>query len=261
MNALIKEFLRICGTKYAVYGFRKVRNGYGRIINDVYQSFKIEKLRGKRDGKDIFRVQFGIHPLCMELKYCDMGIYCLENLSCDMNVAYTGWQCDSKQESSVLACLTEIFDTLDNELMPIFLRAECCETALRELIQLDERMNQIRLLVLALQGDRDMARRPWAEDSLLASEKYYMALCCSNWEYACEHLRLWASIYEAFLEDNASSKAPPIVIDRHKEGLERCRVQLERLQLGDYSFFVRMLRENEEKTRKNLYVDSRGKIT
>lgn len=259
MNLLIRGFLRQFETKYAELGFRKVRKGYARIVNDVFQTINIEKLSGKYQGNDIYRVCFGIFPLCMEINCCDIGLYCLEHFSDDIDVAYVGWMCNAKQEESVASCLQAIFDRLNNDLIPLFLRADCCEFALQELIKLDKLLDSNRQRCLSIMGEKDLAK-PWEERSMHSPEKYYMALKCGDWQYANKYLALKISYYEGVLSPNASVTQLPFVIENISKALNRLREEQAKLQAEDHLFFEQLLLENEAKTRKNLCRDSGGKI-
>lgn len=260
MDLLIKGFLLQSNLKYADLGFQRVRKGYARIVNDVFQSFYIERLRGKYMGSNIYRIGFGVYPLCMELKCCDIGLYYLEHLSSDFNTAYAGWLCDTKRETSISSCLQAIFEIMDNDLIPMFQRADRCETALQALIHLDEQLYYHRQR-MSMHNSVGGTERPWQIDSMFRSEKYYMALRNGNWKYADEYLALNISHNESVFDPNASVRQPLVVVENVTKSLKKWREERARLLAGDHLFFEQMLQHNEGKTRENLYRDSKGKIT
>lgn len=248
MNSCIIE----CKERLEHLGFVRRGKTFGRIINDVFQTFSIEYLRSYRE----WRADFGVLPLCMDIvSKCPYGEY-----DSSMFVIKKEFiSIDSAQS------FNQLIEVLDSIIVPLFSKAIDCATAFNELKILDKKEENIRLKNLTNLCISDSAE-PFENRKLWGSVKYYYALKLHDYEYALRHVNYRLQVYERqitndeqilndrlFEESFLSSNRCALIQKRlynTKTRVEKLEKEKEKILKGDYGYFDRSLQETE---RKSLY--------
>lgn len=246
------QFSKQFQNKYGCLGFVKIKKTFARIVNDVLQTFTfIEK-------RKVCSIEFGVFPLCMDIKRADIGLYRLDKFSPEIIASYGGWIYNKCSKQSKYDCASAMINVVDRELIPFFLKADCCTSALHELIKLDELFDANRKKALYILGWEDCAK-PWQEASLSAPEKYYMALKSHNFQYALqyiEHMCAWHNSVLQTKNDPNSQKQPDIVYERFEAGLRKLNEHKRRIEIDDTAFFDSLVQENEKRSLVHLSNES-----
>lgn len=228
MNSIARLYLQLCAEKYVPQGFYKNGQTCARICNDVLQTFTLKTFR----SGSMCTVEFGIIPLCEYIPCLSIGGYELDGFFIS-SLAQPGlWTFDAKLDASIASCASSIVQAIDDYLIPLFGKCVNCQTALPELIKLEELFDQNRQKTLRLTGETDCAP-PWQELSLHDSRKYYMALKAQDYEYARKYLD-----FQLTHRDNGL----------RLQNKEQYAQQLEKLISGDFDYFDQMLQANESQT-------------
>ena len=167
--------------RYVPLGFRRIRQTYARIVNDVLQTFTFKRYSSGCECTVIF----GIYPLCQDITYPDFGLYdlcCFGSSVCDDG----RWNYDRNSEISINDCVDSICSHIDRYLIPLFAEANCSTKALPALIALDEDNEKKRQINLLRKGRKDPREFDWRYYSMLRTEKFYMAVKCGQYDYARE---------------------------------------------------------------------------
>lgn len=222
-----KVYFQECRARYVPLGFRRIRQTYARIINDVMQTFTFKRYSSGRKCT----VEFGIFPLCQAIEYPDMGLYNL----CDFDVPtyYADWSFDKNSEDSINACVQDICSYIDRYLLLLFAEANCSEKALPALIKLDTHFHNVRQISFQQRGEVDHAALDWRCESLLNDEKFFMALKCGQYDYARE-------------------AAQAMIPTRSPEYAQLYRSIIEHLDAGDIKYVEDILYKHEQESLKNL---------
>ena len=222
---ILKLYIQNCKEKYAPMGFRRIRQTYARIVNDVMQTFTFKRYRsGLR-----CTVEFGVFPLCQNILYPDFGDYTLEKF--EVETYCEDWRYD-KSDESIEKAVQQIDGAIGRNLMPLFAKAGSCESALPALIELDENFQSIRQVALKRKGIEDCAT-DWRQASLMNGEKLFMALKIGQYDYAKKAAQ--AQIPYRFPED--------------KELLQSI---IDQLNAGNIEYIEEILTQNEQKSLENL---------
>ena len=249
MDAFIKQYIQLCDEKYTSLGFGRTQHTYARITNDVVQMFSLKRMH----KKSMCTIEFGLFPLCLGALSLDMCNYTIDGFDVSAYASHGFWHYNRNSKDSIYACITAMLFVVDNNLMPFFERANCSDTALSELIHLDESFENNRLAALAIMGESNCAR-PWQEISLQATEKYYMALKTHNYEYAKAYLQLQIQSCKAVISASQTGpKQPQVVIRRYSQELILLQNQLEMLEKENVAFFDKMILCNEKRSRAELF--------
>lgn len=240
---LVRDFKRICREKYSKYGFVRHNQTFARITNDVLQTFTLKKFSSGFECT----IEFGIVPLCIGIKYPDLGILELHQ----MLPEYSEFRYDKHSDESVENCLVKIFGAIDTYLMPMFHKAVDCKSAFDCLIEVKHLCEENRLMYLQRKGIENCAET-FNKRILYDHDCYYMALKNSNYDYVKKHIETVLSDKEEYIflrlkeigeKDALSSmdtsiKNVLLVIKRYEELLEK-------LNSGNYGYFNEMIYENE----------------
>ena len=246
MNKISKYFNIICTQKYKSLGFYRNKTTFVRMREDVIQTFSLKVFH----RAPVCTVEFGVVPLCSPQPfYLDAGVYELNHFFADADPQKYGsvWKFDAGSEESMVNCAKSISNAIDLHLLPLFERCYDCQSALHELIKLEELFNNNRKKYLQSIGTSDLAIS-WQERSLFDHRKYYMALKIRDFTYAYRYLSHQVNCYknslESFEKPN-SPKQPAIVIDRHLSALAEYTALLKRLDSGNFSYFDNLVKSNE----------------
>ena len=180
---VLKAYFDMCKEKIVPLGFRRINQTHARIVNDVLQTLRFQRFTNGYTCT----VEFGILPLCEVPWHPDITIYNLKQTEeWESYEDYIGWLYDRHSPDSVNACVQEIAGFMDRQLLPLFEKADCCETALPALKELDVLLHDVRQSHFEKRGEKDEARVDWRFTSLFSTEKYFMALKSGKYEYANE---------------------------------------------------------------------------
>lgn len=251
MKTISRNFNHICTQKYQALSFSRSKSTFARISGDVLQAFSLKYTR----GVPTCSVEFGIFPLCLPQPiFLDSGGYALDEFIVELHEGNSGWTFDSGSDKSMKNCIESLSNAIDLYLLPLFETCSDCQSALPELIKLEELFDRNRQKRLQLRGDSDLAI-PWQERSLFDSRKYYMALKSRNLSYAYQYINHQVNFYKTRLEafDNPDSpRQPDIVRERFLTKLATYSEQLEWLDSGDFSYFDDLLNANEKQMNEFL---------
>ena len=238
-------------------GFSKEKgNVFARIKNDVLQVFSLKKY----EKLPIVTVEFGIIPLCVSLPTAltynfpilSMSSYRLDQFCAEPLANDGGWRYLHNSNVSIHACVFSITQTIDSHLIPLFERCVDCSSSLIELIKLEKMFDDNRLNALALLGEKDTAK-PWENESLFDTKKYFMALKSGNYIYAHKFLTHQVDFLCCEVQKSLCSNQPPIVLDRLSQKLSSYREQLRILQSGNRGYFEKLVQTNEETMKAMLH--------
>ena len=229
-------------------GFSKHKMVYIRVINDVCQSFYIEKLhRGSKVR--LCRVGFSVLPLAQRISKeqieSGVGLYYLRKFERQDGESSEGWVY-KLEDGSIDSCAGEISRYIADYLLPFFNRASDTKTALSELIALEELFYKNRTFYQNL-SSHDISE----ELGLLDGTKYCLALKNKNFDYAkrCAIAILNQNVkaYES-AKDYLSFES----IFERKQAICRLRCDIEHIESRDYNYFCRVFSENEDFSRCSL---------
>lgn len=251
MKTISGYYNRICTQKYKSRGFLRKKTTFARIRGDILQVFSIKLSR----NVPICSAEFGIFPLCLpQPVFLEAGGYALDEFVIEQHEGGSGWAFDASSDESMMNCVESISNTIDLYLLPFFEVCGDCESALRELIKLEELFDLNRQKKLQLRCESDLAVS-WQERSLFDTRKYYMALKSHNLYYAEQYLNHQVNFYKTRLKafDNPNApKQPSIVRERFLTQLAVNLEHLERLNFRDFCYFDNLLNFNENQMQKFL---------
>lgn len=254
MDDFLKRFKIRCEAEVLQYGFKQKKNVFARIVNDVFQSFYIEKL-GRYSGERECRIGFSILPLCQKLEakwaLSGVGIYYLKKFEVSHWMEGDGWRYKISSED-ISYCIDEILIYINRYLLPFFERSDSCKTALPEVIALEKLFNENRKESLRRSGMEDKAG-PNAELNLLDSTKYFMALKNGDYDFALKSRQ--ALLQQNVDSYNSMSERGYLMEEdrlRREKSLAELRDEIDHLEIKDIGYFQRLLEENEAYSRENL---------
>lgn len=185
MNSMLIDYYNaIFFEKAHQLKFKRNKNKYIRVINDVYQCFAIQGLSDKRAT-----IEFGVLPMCMPYNYYGMLRYNLTQFLplYDFFKYY-------EDENSIYKCVKKLYDYACSYMFPFFDNTTVSSSALQELLLLDKNIEQIRLENLKSHGISDCA--PAFElRTIPYLEKYYFALKTENYEFIKQYFQLSTENY------------------------------------------------------------------
>lgn len=252
MDYLIKNYIEACKPEVLPLGFKRRKNAFVRVINDVLQNFTIEKI----SSGWACRVDFSIIPLCLriEKEYISGGVYphYLKKFELISGTPSDSWEYDKHSEASMDACLREIMRYVTSYLLPFFEHATNCQTALPEVIRLEKTLNDKWLASRKSSGIEDHAG-PNAGLDLLDSTKYFMALKNGDYDFALKSrqalLQQHMNSYNSMSERGYLTEEDRV---RREKGIAELRGEIAHLEAKDTGYFQRLLEENEAYSRESL---------
>ncbi len=198
-----------------------------RIKNDIIQLFYLDCLPGRTEC----RIEFGLIPLSfgrprtnsLLMGRYELAKFFIQNYGRD-------WLYDNSSPENLIKCAEVISNAIDKYLLPLFEVAVDCESALSELIKLEELFECNRQQYLKLMGYQDMGTMSWRERMLWNSHLYCMALKVRNFTFAEEYLSYKSNYWEkkGILDEMTIYSEP-----------------LEHLRSGDFAYFDNMVSSNE----------------
>ena len=252
MDNFTKLYIQRCEPELAEFHFKRKRTTFVRVVNDVMQNFVLEKLHGGR----AYRVLFAVIPLCLPIEktYISGGVYSYALRRFEIvrgTMAFDRWECNPKSNECIQACIESIMQFIRVHLMPFFECANCCRTALPELINLERRFNENRKASLQLAGIRDAAKTDGV--NLFDPVKYYMALKNGDYNFALKSRQVLERQNVYAYQDSMARGflSPKSKLDRER-AIQTLRKEIKYLQAGDTSYFHQLLLQNEAYSKENL---------
>jgi len=196
MNSKLIDY---CGIvffeKASQLGFKKSRNKYIRIINDVYQHYTIRKLPSKR-----ITIDFGVLPMCMPYDNYEMARYTLTDF-------LPLYECFKyyEDEESIRKCVEKLYVFSCKFMFPFFEKATTSTSAFAEILMLDKNVEQVRLANLSNNNITDYARQ-FELRTIPSLEKYYFALKTKNFEFIKYYLSLSTENYRYLITRHPDKK-------------------------------------------------------
>lgn len=242
-------------------GFKRIRQTYARIKNDVLQSFTLKRWRTGY----ICTIEFGIVALGMNIPWVGVEPYDLDRFSVD---TFGGWEYIPSSEESVKQCVLFLIDTIDEKLIPLFERADCCERAFPALVEMKKLFHQ-NSLIKSSHSEYKQNDENFEERLLYDSNMYYIALKGGNMDFASRYLTHWIDINENDLQrlnltpelfgstDEYQLKAKQ---QRITERIEKLKIQLSMIENNDMTSIEKMIRENEICSCETLSLPRNGKL-
>ena len=224
---ITKKYFAQCKARYVPLGFRRSRQTYARIVNDVLQTFTFRRYNSGRDCT----VNFGVFPLCEAREYPDRGRYNLGNFK--QLTCYADWPYDRNSDLSMTLCVRHICSFIDRYLLPFFAETDCSEKALPALIALDRHFHNVRQEALLWRKRIEEQEEDWREVPPDCDEKFFMALKCGQYDYAKE-------------------AAQVLIPSARPECKKLYQSIIEQLEAGNTAYVEDVLRENEQNTLSNL---------
>jgi len=239
----MKTYQAQCCERFGYLGFKKLGNTHWRVVNDVIQTFHLQRGRG---GLSWCRIQFGITPLCFGFSRNFVWHGCAPNFNHTVfpDCTIWQWQYDSKSEESILECIESLIEYIQTFLITYFERGIDCMSAREENLKLFHSMFEQRCAFL-----RD---NPWQRQYTVSDEEYkkrlsggegecYMALKTGAYAIAAEY---FSNLVAARSKLNEAEQS-----EKDKEYIKGWNQLLERALAQDNDFFARYLAANERKSR------------
>jgi hypothetical protein len=245
MDYLIKTYLDACTVEFSQYGFKRKKKAFVRVVNDVMQLFSIEKIF----SGTACRVLFAIVPLCarIEKHHINGEIYSRDLRRFEVSYDTQSldiWECGSKLKKDDDHCVADILRYLREYLIPLFIRADSCKTALPEILAVDKLFCNNRRIHLRHNFIDDMAKPD--KTIISAFTEYYMALKNGDYITTLEYIqdRLQQSLinYKDRLKLSYLSKA---MIEKDKKAIAKYKETVSRLEAMDIKYFQCLIEENE----------------
>ena len=259
MDYLIKNYIEACKPEVLPFGFKRRKNAFVRVINDVMQNFSIERI----SSGWACRVDFAIIPLCLriEKRYILGGVYShyLKEFELISGTPSDSWEYDKHSEASMDACLREIMRYVTSYLLPFFEHATNCETALPEVIRFEKILSDKCVASPKSSGiedrysDHDSVLKMLQQHLLSDSSKYFMALKNGDYDFA---LRSRQALLQQHMDSYNSMSERGYLTEEDRLRRERSHAELrdeiEHLEARDTGYFQRLLEENEAYSRESL---------
>jgi hypothetical protein len=244
MDDFLKQYRIKCEAKVLQYGFKRKKNVFARLVNDVLQSFYVEKL-SISPYERACRVGFSVLPICQKLEIEPiLGVYYLRKFEISHCVESDRWRYKSIPEN-IGVCVDEILMYINKYLLPFFERANSCKTALPEVIELEKLFNANRLESLKLSNIADNAE-PNAELNLSDNAKYFMALKSGNYDFALKSrkalLKQSIAAYQSVQNNKYMTKEK---LHEKEEILSKLQVEILHLEEEDWDYFNTIIANNE----------------
>jgi len=251
------------------YGFIKHNETYYRIINDIKQSFSIERINIVPKIRD-YRVTFGIIPLSQRINSYSQGedyylkMFLMDQIADDMYMRLDNdkdsWRCFNS--NNITAITNEIFNCISNALINIFSNCESADKAFYEIDKLRLMKEEYRKRYLKYNNIPDKYIYTAGEYTIT---RLYLALKSQNYTYAysyynyilCTMQNSCINIKQQIISEGVEESNIQVLINNYEELQQKCdRVKeyIKQLENGNYVFFDKMIEENEAFSRQQLHL-------
>lgn len=240
MRIMMQLYRTIFSGMLKPYGFQYIRGCFVRVHGEIIQSVDLHIFRGKKRCT----IYFALIPLCQKIDCFDVGLYNLRAFT----VPPTWQQGDAWVyewiETSVTACMAEIQECAEKNLLPLLERCSTCKETLTALIELENLFYQNRCAARHIWGKEEWIKALENGINRIDGRKYYMALKSGNFSIAAEMMR--ASL--------ARNLQPPQTGETEAERLKRMNIiakeqeDLAHIEAKDSAYFAPILAGNEAYT-------------
>ncbi|MDR1328703.1 MAG: hypothetical protein LBK23_03800 [Oscillospiraceae bacterium] len=194
----MEYFVQQCFTRIKAIveplGFKRDKKLFGRIINDVWQSFYIDIINRTKDYA-VCRVGFEISPLCRKLEYqWIFNTWVLELGEPLGRQQRDYWDYSRTSEESVNSCIDIIIENISVRLIPLFEQAIDSKMALNALCSVERKICES----IFKTPDIDVY---WTYDN----NKLYMALKHEDYNFILHTHEMEILIEKMSLESNRQS--------------------------------------------------------
>ena len=231
MDYLTKIYKDRCKEEFGTLGFKTYRKNFYRVVNDVFQSFDLQK---SVSGGDC-TIHFVVVPLCagssITKEYC--GPDHIKMFAGD----YSWFYYDRNDLRDIERCMDEMMVYMKKYMIPYFENANNSENAYYATCKFQQNCYR-RGLFLA--------------DPYL----YYMALRAGLYEQAIEHLTAWRKhTEEAYISNTQGRKDSPEIVKYKKriiDKLNRLDYEIEMVSSRNMEYIQNFIAENEDIALLNL---------
>lgn len=222
------------------YGFRYIHGCFARVYGEIIQSVRLHIFQGKKRCT----IYFALIPLCQKIDYFDVGLYNLRAFTLPPTWQQGDAWVFEQNEASVMACIAEIRECVERNLLPLLKKCSTCQETLTALLDLEALFYQNRCTARCIWGKEEWIKALGNGINLVDGRKYYMALKAGNFSKAAEMMRafLTMNLYPPQTEETAAAelKRTNIVAKEQEE--------LAHLEAKDSAYFAPILAENEAYT-------------
>lgn len=244
MDKLKKGFYEYCEAKLSSYGFKRKRNVFFRVVNDVLQVVALKKYC----SGDACTVEFGLVPLCMKLDqwFLMVGIspYNLRRFEVVSWSQWDNWIYNPKSNESVEQCIDSIKISIQKYLIPFFDRANCCKTAqieIEKLLDIFEKNRVTSLLACGISPCTSLAPPEYS----FAENMYYIELKNKDYSAALKNRRTLRDINSSALETNRRAGIPDHMLSNQMQKISLLDETIQKLEANDEPYFQSLISENE----------------
>lgn len=250
MKYLTKKYVEECKKIFSPYGFKQIKSTFLRSTNDVIQKLQLQQ--SIYPGSCV--INFGIIPHCM---HCEEA-YILDGLCPYMLSQFKGesvWaNYNWKSASDVYECVKRLISELNTSLIPMFLKANSCETAFPELLHFER---SVRNTFYTNLRSRDKSfvlnSNRYESDNVpkLTGSMFYMSLKCKEYSYALEFAQLSLRQNRDALNNSIHVLTKDTIASR-LESIKNIEREIMYLESGNEQYFQEMLHKNEVATIETL---------
>lgn len=254
MDDFLKKYRMACEAEVSPYGFKRKKNVFIRVVNDVCQNFYVEKLGRYSYGREC-RVGFSVQPLCSKFDrewiLSGVGLYYLKKFELNDFRHMDGW-CYKVDPVSISACVDEIVYYIKRYLLPFFESAASCKTALPDLIALEKLLYKNHTSILDL-NNIEYVENSHMEFDIMDNVKYFMALKSEDYDFALrsrkallkQNIRSYESMDKiGYLNEESRME--------RKEQIREIQDEIQKIEEKDWAYIQTMIENNEAYSREEL---------
>lgn len=223
MDYFLNKYKQKCKKSFGEYGFISYRNSHYRIINDVFQSFRLHRSQYGTGAT----VEFCVLPLSQEYKIEKSTCSAMHLKNFENSAEWFPYI--SSDLSSVDDCIEQLILYMERYLILFFQNSINCSTAYEALKMFDAAYNEYPKMIMALKNEQYL--------------------------YAKQHLINIIKQSEYAFEKNKKILGEQITqeyIEKMERKIAKKQSILRLLEDADYTMIQEWLEENEKRNLKNL---------
>ena len=232
MDYFIKTYKARCKEAFGALGFKAFRNNHYRVVNDVYQCFRLKR----SISGFLCDIEWCIAPLCVGLDGKDSvpNFHYLSRF--EDNILF--WHYDRKSEESIDLCVNGLIEYLKKHLMPFFDQSTNCSNAYKQAMIWEERMRK---------------RYQRNDDSYPLNTNYYcMALKIGDYDEALKYLAQYRKNITGDSEGTESYDDDPEAKEYFEKRLAEWDDKIAHIKARDMDWINNFIQTNERKSLVNL---------
>lgn len=210
------------------YGFKKKRNTYIRVVNDMVQIFNLKKLYGAKCS-----VEFSCMPLCAGQEVFG-GIYDIDMFAPDEEFVYSKFD-----ESSIYELADKIYYLSENYMFPLFKNSADSKSFFDLSVEFET------LLSIRNCSDLQSMQADLEYSLSLSLPLHVIALKNHDYEFAMKHVEFQINNYEEALNKPVSYYSESKMQEIRKLYQECCDLR-EWIKNGDDTQIDALVAENEQ---------------